>query len=351
MKFDKNQKTFENYMQERIWEYGTRLVPLDITLPYVSDTLRDSCIDLYNFNSNLLEDMYHHYDEYGLAPDYEKDSINDKKRVDFYFYYLKGLTNLVGDQCKMPTKKYMAHAKKFNQKSIDALSRHGLKVEINDDITTVSNTVYPKMFAAIEEVNKAGFSNYKVNCSSYYIHCDFRALMKYNRTYKDLFHVLSDKDRSIAEALHQYAAERNIKPVNCTYFHRVEYKLKGKIVFIMDLADKNYLKINIGFANLHSAPYDHICSQIEGYDDADTFKKFCLKHLAKYCQNCNPACQNKTKPKDEIFGRKVIICSDKLFIRITNPDEQDLGYLSRLMDLRADLITRNISQPFYPGNG
>lgn len=140
-------------------------------------------------------------------------------------------------------------------------------------------------------------------------------------------------------------------PVNCNYFYRVEYKLKGKIVFIADLIENNDFKVNIGFAPLNSVSFNQICIEIEKYDNSDAFKKFCLKYFAKYCKNCKTVCENKTKPREAVFGKKIIICSDNPFIRIINPDNNDIEYLLRLIDLRAAVIINNISEPFYPGNG
>jgi hypothetical protein len=207
------------------------------------------------------------------------------------------------------------------------------------------------MFTAVREVIKAGYLNYKVNCDSFFIACDFRALANYKRTYSDLISALNDKSRLMAQRLHEYAVERKIMPVNCNYFYRVEYKLKGKIVFILDLIDNNTFKINIGFAHLNSVAFNFISDEIEKYDDPDDFKRFCLKHFAKYCKNCNPACTNKTKPREAVFGKKIIICADNPFIRILNPESGDIEYLLRLIDLRAAVINNNISEPFYPGNG
>lgn len=146
-----------------------------------------------------------------MEPDYEADMVIDKKKVDFYFWFFKGLKNLVGDKFIIPTIEYKKFIKKFNDKSINALSRHGLTIEENNDnaTTVIKNIVYPKMFTAMKEVIKAGYSNYKVNCDSFFIACDFRALANYKRTYKDLFSALSDKNRLIAQKLHQYAVENN----------------------------------------------------------------------------------------------------------------------------------------------
>jgi hypothetical protein len=275
-----------------------------------------------------------------------------------YFWFIKGIVKFTDDELKaeeitVPGEEYKKLIRKFSARSIAALSRQGFSAEEKDSEVIIKNTLYPKMFRAAKEVIDAGNANYKVNCDSFFICCDFRALKNYKRTYKDLFFALSDNNRLIAEKLYEYAAERKIMPANNTYFFRTEYKLKGKIVFITDITENNYLKINIGFAPLNSESFNAISEEIEKFNDKDEFKKFCLKHFAKYCIRCKPVCENREKPKAEIFGRKVIFCNDNIFIRINIHGFEDINleYLKRLIDLRAAVIMKNISVPFYPGNG
>ena len=93
--FNKNQEEFSNYIQKNIWVYGTRLLPLETTLPYVPEELKESCIDLYNFTYHLLSDMHNNITEYDLEPDYEADMVIDKKRLTFIFGFLKDLKILL----------------------------------------------------------------------------------------------------------------------------------------------------------------------------------------------------------------------------------------------------------------
>ena len=43
MLFDKNQTKFKDCIQEKIWELGTQLLPLNITLPYVPNEYKSAC--------------------------------------------------------------------------------------------------------------------------------------------------------------------------------------------------------------------------------------------------------------------------------------------------------------------
>ena len=59
-------------------------------------------------------------------------------------------------------------------------------------------------------------------------------------------------------------------------------------------------------------------------------------------------CWNKTKRR-EVFGKKIISCGTN--IRILDPDENDLKYIYRLLDLRTLVIKESIDDPYYPGCG
>ena len=203
------------------------------------------------------------------------------------------------------------------------------------------------MFIAADAIGAAGYTNYKVNRDYFMLYCDFRAFEKYKRTYDDLHFVFNDNTRKIAEQLHEYNVSQNVMPQKCNYFYRVEYKQKGKIVYISNLAPQNKLRIYIGFAELNGKAYKMIEEEIHRYEDYDEFAEFCRKHLKK-CTNCNPNCGKKGKPT-EIFGKSTFVCQP--YIRITDPSEQDLKHIFKLIDLRVMLIKAGISEVFYPGNG
>lgn len=343
---------FNDYLQEYISTLLTQLLPLDTTLPYVPDDMKESCEDLYHFFENLLYDMHGNYEEYGIYPDERLDTANNLKKADFYSYYLIALTkyNVVNNCIIIETPSYLKLLKKFNKDSIHALTRQGMIIKVNDGFTTISNSIFPKLFQAVVAVRKASFKNYKVNCDSFFIHCDFRALVNYKRTYQDVYPYFNERNQATVYELHEHAIEKKIKPVNCNYFYRVEYKLKGKIVFITDLTNNNDLKINIGLNPFSSSSFEYIKSRIETSEQAEGLKDFIYKYISKKCENCKQICQYKSNPI-EIFQRKVIICAGNPFIRIVNPDKHDINYLKELIDIRAELVENKWDEVFYPGNG
>jgi hypothetical protein len=350
MIFDKNQEVFSDCIQERVWELGTRQLPLDVTLSHIPEELKSACIDYHDFSRNLLADMYENPKDYGLTINENQPDWMNKKQVEFYSWFIIGLGELDGNRIIMPTDQYHKLINKFNIKSIDALLKNGFYVNDNGKTVTITNIYYPDMFIAAKAIYNAGRAYYKVNCDSFMIHCDFRALTKYKRTYEDLHLALNDINRTVAYKIHEYNISRKIMPQKCNYFYRVEYKFKGKIVYISDMISKNDFKINIGFAPFDTESFFRINSIIESEGGNEQFKAFCHKYLAKSCTNCNPNCETKKYPK-EVFGKKRVICGYNPFFRLTNPTDRDLEYIFKLIDLRAMVISEGISEPFYPGNG
>ena len=347
MIFDKNQTVFEDCIQEKVWEIGTQLLPLDVTLPHVPAEYKSACKDLYNFTYYLLADMYEKPSAFGFEIDSAKQDYENKKQVEFYFWIINGLINLVGNEFEMPFNKFYKLVKKFNPMSVEMLKTHGFIFEDKRAFVVIRNDMYPDMFVASNAVVEAGYANYKVNCGYFMVYCDFRAFAKYKRTYEDLHYVFGDTTRKIAEQFHDYNVNQKIMPQNCNYFYRVEYKQKGKIVYISNIYPKNQLRIYIGFAETNGEAYKMIEDKINSYDDYENFADYCRKNLKK-CTDCNPNC-NKKSNMTEIFGKKTFVCQP--YIRIVDPKEQDLKHIFRLIDLRSMLIKAGLSENFYPGNG
>ncbi len=340
--FDKNQTEFENCFQEEIWKLGTRLVPFEKSLPYIPDEYISACKDLYDFNQAFLTDMYVNPQSFDFG--------NDPNNVKFYLRLISGFQNLENDHYEMPIDLFEKHIANYNSKCLDTLNKHGFVFEKRNNIMIILNNRYPGMFIAANKVYEAAYANYKVNRNHFFWHCDFRALSNYKRTYEDLHELLNDERREIAEQIHQYCLGCKIKPQKCNYYFRVEYKYKGKIVYISDLIGKNQFKVNIGMAPFDTVSYERIINSIENDLYVEELKKFLLKNIAKKCINCKSDCETKKNPRT-IFTQKRIICENNPFIRIIDPSKDELESIYKFIDFRKMLIDENISQSFYPGNG
>ena len=340
MLFDKNNLDYNGEMQKAIWDTAANLVPLEVTLPMIPEDLREPCIDFYNFSIAVLEDMYQDAEEY-----------KDDDLFFWYFIWLYKKFKFYDDAFVISIAEYKKFVKKHSSPKIETLfSRHGMEYKTDYNITgecvRVTNNRYPGMMKAVFELLAAAYQNYNVNCGEYLFTCDFRALVNYKRTYSDTFAILNDKARKIAEQIVSFAAGIGVKPIKNTYFNRVEFKQKGKIVFILDVAEQRNLKINIGFAEIGGEAFKMIENEIEKYDDAAELKNFWRNNIKK-CTNCRGECAKRDNPI-EVLGGKSIVC--QTFMRLYAPEEQDLKHIFKLIELRAMVVKAGISEVFYPGN-
>jgi len=345
MEFDRNQTEFRDCLQERAWELATRQVPLALTQPFIPDALQPACSDWYHFSRNLFADMYENPARFGFEVDAAQPDWMNRKQVDFYFWMVGGADS---PSYEMTAAQYKKMLKKFNPKSVEALQQyHGFRYKAQGDGFLVSNALYPNMFLATKATTDFGNAKYKVNRGHFMMYCDFRVFEGYKRGYEDLLLVFSDERRQIAEEIHQYSVSRKILPQKCSYFFRVEYKHKGKLVFVTNAKDRNQFVIKIGFAEIGGKAFQRMAEEIEKDADAAEWQAFLCRHITK-CQNCKQKCRNKENPVT-LFGKKMIVCDAS--IRVLDPKDDALKYVLKTIELRAMVIQEGISDLFYPGSG
>ena len=347
MIFDKNHRVFADCVMEKIWELGTRLLPLDLTLPYVPDELKTACADYYNFTYNLLADMYENPDSFGFVIDLAKNDHSNKGQVEFYFWFLGGHKEFRGNRQVLPSAAFHKLYNKFNPTSMKRLEKHGFVFEEANGEVIIQNTIYPEMLIGADAIGRAGYDNYKVNRDYFMMYCDFRAFAKYGRTYEDLHRNFGDTNLEAAQRIHEYCVSLKVMPQKCYYFYRAEYKHKGKMVYLSNISAQNKLLIYIGFAEIGGDGYRMIEQTVRQYEDFEEFADFCRRSFKK-CSNCYEGCEKKHRSTD-IFGKCTQICQP--YFRIRDPREEDLRHIQRLIDLRVMLIKAGISEVFYPGNG
>jgi hypothetical protein len=104
-----------------------------------------------------------------------------------------------------------------------------------------------------------------------------RALANYKRTYEDLHFILNKYTKQIAEQI----VSKKIMPQKCYYFFRVEYKQKGKVVYMSNISPKNNFRIYIGFTEIGGEAYKMIENDISNYYDYEVFAEYCRNNLKK----------------------------------------------------------------------
>lgn len=338
---DKNNPDYTTPVQESIWNATTDLVPLDVTLPMIPEEYHEACTQWYTFLTDLLNDMYIHTEEYLAVSDLQ----NYIRWFWVWLYKYYAFEDGVFYANPVVHKKFV---KKMSAQLLEHLvSCWGFHTETTETEVRITNTKYPLLLTAVHDVLEAAYKNYNVNCTDFLVFCDFRALVNYKRTYHDMIVLLNRDGRALAEAICEYALANGIKPVKLTYFNRVEFKKKGKIVFVLDVAKGKNLKINIGFAEIGGSAFDMIAEVVNSYEDKEDFVKYWRQNLKK-CTACNPKCQKRITPV-EVFGLKCIVC--QAYLRMFQPKPDELKYIYRLISLREMVISAGISEPFYPGNG
>ncbi len=338
---DKNNPDYQTPLQEEIWNAATDLVPLEVSLPMIPKEYHEACTELHHFFTDLLNDMYGDPDPYMAVSDLQT-------YIRWFWIELYKKWEFSPESFMTSQDNYAKFRKKGRAPLIDFLvSRWDFRVETQGDTVQLKNTRYPHMLTAVYETLKAAYKNYNVNCGDFLTFCDFRALVNYKRTYQDMLVLLNDQGREIAEQIIAYGSNLGIKPVKCTYFKRVEFKRKSKIVFILDVIKGKNLKINIGFAEIGGQAFDLIAKVVDQYEDKEDFAHFWRSNLKK-CTNCDPNCLKKANPI-EVFGLKTIVC--QAYLRMFSPKDEELAYIFRLIQLRTMVVEAGVSEPFYPGNG
>ena len=338
---DRNHPDFSSPVQEEIWNAATDLVPLERTLSAIPEEYHRPCTDYYNYVTDLLNNLYDDPETYLAASDVVT-------YIRWFWVFLYKAFSYEDGVFFIDSDGYKKFVNKMGKPLIGILTeRMGMRFTETDGTVRVTNDVYPQMMIAVHDVMAAAYKHYNVNCTDYLTMCDFRALVNYKRTYEDMIVLLNDRGREMAERLCVYAAEHGIKPAKCTYFNRVEFKKKGKIVFILDVVSGKNLKVNIGFAELGGAAFELMREDIDSYDDRDAFAHYLRANLKK-CTACNPDCPKRANPV-ELFGLKTVFCQP--FLRMFDPKAEEFAYLCRLISLRDKVVCAGVSEVFYPGNG
>ncbi len=338
---DKNNPDYTTPVQEAIWNAATNLVPLDISLPMIPAKHHEACIQWHIFLTDLLNDMYTHTEEYLAVSELQN-------YIRWFWVWLYKWYTFDGGAFYASPAVHKKFVKKMGTPLLDVLcDQWGFRAESTETEVRFSNAAYPLLLTAVHNILAAAYENYSVNCGDYLTFCDCRALVNYKRTYHDMIALLNRDGRAMAEILCEFALANGIRPAKCTYFNRVEFRKKGKTVFVLDVDKGKELKISIGFAEPGSAAFAMIEKTVNAYEDKEEFAKFWRQNLKK-CTACNPDCPKRVTPV-EVFGLNCIVC--QAYLRMVQPKKDDLKYLYRVICLREMVISAGISEPFYPGNG
>ena len=321
MLFNPNQTEFSSDYQRTIWQYGTHIVPLDVSLADVEDEETcEGCRQIYDCIIEILEDMYNHPEEYTEIP-----------RL-----YAAGFLSWIVIGSK-PMKRHSNEFSHFLQK----IPRFGF--EYDEDLAAWSNERYPLLFEYLPHLISLAKER-KQNLGGYYERCDFRLFAKrIILTLDDLLRPLSDVERTFILELHGYALKKGMKAeIKSPYTIRYIYKK----LYSLELHNYPFnVLVLCRLSNSGHTPdqFERYFEIAESQPDAD--------ELIRYIQGgicvCN-AC-NGIKKANERCGRWLEIHGARRLASMCHPaiskyrrgrhnlayTDEDIKMLKRMIDLRV----------------
>lgn len=207
MFFDVNQTEFKSDKQKEVWQVGTHIVPLDVSLADVKDEeTREGCRQIYSCIMEILTELYENADEYVYTPRWYTGD---------YLAWLTGSAT--------PLKKHQNEYERF----LAMLPQFGFVCE--DGVWT--NERYPLFLEYFPQLVLLAKER-KKNLGGYLARLDFRLFAdKIKLTMDDLLRPLSDRDKEFCLVMHQYAVSRKLKiemkdPYTFRYLYKKLYVLE-----------------------------------------------------------------------------------------------------------------------------
>ena len=334
MEFDKNQEKFKNEISKKIWIAATLTVPIDKSTVYIKDnTLKESCIEFYNFKYALYSDMYENPETYGLPSSFEINDYNSILICVLRTGIIDGDT-LIVDMRKFNEINRNRHWRARTDEMFKSLERQGIIYTKHDSIIMLSSKLYPKMFYSAKELARA-IERYKNNGGQqekYFQYCEFRAMEnKFKRNLDTLIETLSDERLIPAKAIQKFAAENNIKPVTRIYYNDLLCNYKSRKIMLLT-THENMLNATIYCGE---KGYESLCGEVDNRDNSGELKKYLFKNLSR-CTSCNGAKKNRCGHYYDVGGEKVMLCP--LSVTVKNCKNSDIPYIIQFLDIAMDSI-------------
>ena len=328
MIFNVNQTEFINENQRIIWQFGTHIVPLEVSLADNEDEeILEGCKQIYDCTMEILTDIYNNPDKYIYLPRW------------YTCDYIAWLVN--GNK---PMKKHNDEFLRY----LERIPRFGFSYDTYLDRWT--NDKYP-LFG--EYFSRFGVlaKERKQNMGGYLDRRDFRLFSKrIILTLDDLIRPLSDKERAYCLDLHEYAI------------------LKGMKVEMKDPCFFRYIYKNLYSVEILNNPFNirviyrldngkHIYDQLEKFlmvVDNQTDKNELYSYIQGGICVCN-AC-NGIKKANERCGRWVDIKGARRLSSMCHPaigkyrrgthnttyTDEDIKMFKRMIDIRIEQIDKFI---------
>jgi hypothetical protein len=320
MIFDPNLKQFAGDYQRKVWQIGTHIVPLDVSLNNITDSYtREGCTQFYNGITEIITDMYNNWEEYEpIKPSAMLlwSGLGQKNRKDEY------------------------------QIITDKLSKFGIVP--GESGKRYTNKKYPMFDTYRELLLQAEDKIGHLRGGTATMCCDFRVLQRpFKPTIDDLIRSYSDALKSYLKDLHNYVLSKGAKVETHECFGRLRYKYKKFRVLVLELyaEDEPLIEIPYRLDNAMAMPsaFQSFLDEAERQPDNNALITY-MQQNVDVCNGCGG--QKKSYERcggmwAEIRGkrRRLATCHFGIgrghYDRQKNPYiDEDIPMLKRMLDIR-----------------
>lgn len=330
MIWDVNQTEFISDKQRVVWQCGTHIVPLEVSLADVEDEeTREGCMQIYDCTMEILVDMYTHPDEYKERPRWYT--------ADYLVWMICG---------SRPIKHHSDEYQRF----ISKISVFGFTYD--NDIGCWTNERYPLFCEYFPRFIEAAKER-KQCLGGYVARLDFRLFApKIKLTLDDLLRPLSDSERAYCLEMHHYAVSKGLKvQMKDPYVFRYIYKKLYSLVLSNDpLGVSVCIRLDNG---------KHVYDQVDRFLDVVSEQPDC-DELTDYIKGGIRACDacGGSKKPNERCGMWVEIQGARRLVSMCQPSiskyrrgkhnmaytEEDIQTLKRMLDIRLLQVDRYMSE-------
>ena len=325
MLFDPNQTQFASEYQRIVWQFGTHLVPPEISLADVADPeIREGCMQVYGCTMEILADMYNNPEDY--APEPPRWYTGD---------YLAWLA-----MGRTPIK----HHRENLLRCTRMISKFGFSYD--ESTKTLANARYPlfvEYFTRLVQLAK----ECKQNLGGYLDRRDFRLFARrVVLMLDDLLRPLSDAERAFAMEMHAYAIARGMKmEMKSPYTFRYVYKK----LYSLELHNHPFeIAVPYSLDNGKRVPgqLEAFLAVAESQPDADALVRY-IQGGIRVCTACNGTkkANERCQCWVDIRGARRLSAAchptiSKYRRGARNPayTEEDIQMLKRMMDIRIEQV-------------
>lgn len=189
MEFDKNQTEFPSEKHKAVWCRGVVVLPEELSLSEKVKELMDgdlfeSCRQMRLFMLHILSDMYENAESYDFGP---------QQIFHFLLYEVSKSLEPEAYDCINTTSPIWSRDTDVKAKGIYAnvMANTGIVSTVFEDKVKITNTLYPKMFRAMKEMQKyVREKKERISMENSFQTCDFRRICsgyKYDKTERRIY--------------------------------------------------------------------------------------------------------------------------------------------------------------------